>query len=237
MLRIAVIEDNLESANKLKECINKYQLENDFSCATDVYSTALSFFADKKCDYDVIFMDIEMPGMNGLEACKKIRLTDARVIIVFVTSIIQYAVDGYSVNAFDCIIKPFSYGAFKIKMDRIVEKANYEADDNLVLKSINSGIVNVMVTSILYVEVLDHNLIFHFENQDIKAHGKLSDIEKKLLNKGFFLASRCYLINLKYVKSVNNVTLEIGDKGKTIIISRRRKSQLLKALTAYLGGA
>ena len=237
MWRFAIVEDNETDALKLKECIYRY-FHHDCSLAViDIFDSSTAFLQRYSSNYNAIFMDIEMPSMNGLDVSRKIREVDKNVIIVFVTSIVQYAVEGYAVNVFDCLIKPFTYETFEIKMQRIVEHLNkYSVDDRLILKT-SHGAIQIPISSIYYVEVLNHNLIYRLEKENIQVYGKLSAVEATLLNKGFFKSNRCYLVNLRHVKGFSSdLLLEIGDKGEKLLISRRRKADLLKALTSYLGG-
>ncbi len=237
MWRFAIVEDNNTDALKLKECINRFFQHENSPVLIDFFDSSTQFLQRYSQNYNAIFMDIEMPSMNGLDVSRKIREVDKNVIIVFVTSIVQYAVDGYAVSVFDCLIKPFTYETFEIKMQRIAERlSKYNADDHLLLKTAR-GAIQIPISSIYYVEVLNHNLIYHLEKENIQVYGKLSAVETTLLNKGFFKSNRCYLVNLRHVKGFSSdLLLEIGDKGEKLLISRRRKADLLKALTSYLGG-
>lgn len=236
MWKFAIVEDNRDDALKLKQSINHYFHDASLPPSIDVFESSSNFLKQYSSNYNVIFMDIEMPGLNGLEVSKKIREIDKNVIIVFTTSIVQYAVDGYAVNVFDCLIKPFTYETFEIKIRRIVDRlVKYNADDFLVLKTVH-GAIQLSLSSIYYVEVLNHNLIYHTEKENIQVYGKLSAIESVLLNKGFFKSNRCYLVNLRHVKGFSSDSLlEIGNKGEKLLISRRRKPDLMKALANYLG--
>ena len=232
MIRIAIVEDNKKECLNLKNCLDYYFSNASNMYKVDCFENGALFMNKFNCNYDVIFMDIEMPSMNGIEASKKIREIDENTIIVFVTSIVQYAVDGYAVNAFDCIIKPVNNETFKYKMDRIMQKLKYSIDDNLVIK-ISKDIINLSINSILYIESMEHNLIYHTEKEDIKVYGKLSDIESQLKDKGFFKCNRWYLVNMRHVRGLKDSYVDVG--GQRLLISRRRKTEFVQALTSYLG--
>ena len=232
MIRFAIVEDNKEANIKLKNCLDIY-FKNSNEYQIDSFDSAFLFINKFNSNYDVIFMDIEMPLMNGLEACRKIREKDNNVIIVFVTNIVQYAVDGYAVNAFDCIIKPVNFETFKYKMDRVMQKLKYSKDDNIVLKTAK-GIINLSINSILYIESMEHNIIYHTDKEDIKVYGKLSTVENDLVDKGFFKCNRWYLVNMRHVRGLKDLYVDVA--GEKLLISRRRKTDFMQALTSYLGG-
>ena len=120
MLNIAVIEDNDRDAKILEQCLTRYATQNHLQFQVAHFSSALKFINAYKSNYDLIFMDIEMPLMSGMEAAKALRQIDRGVTLVFVTNMVQYAVEGYAVEAFDYILKPINDYAFDLKLKRIL---------------------------------------------------------------------------------------------------------------------
>lgn len=233
MFRFAIIEDDDRDAIQLNNCILDYFSRKNQKADTVRFKNATAFVDKYMGGYDVIFMDIEMPGTNGLEASKRIRMLDTEVVIVFVTATVQYAVDGYSVNAFDCVIKPVTPSTFFHKLDRIIEHAEREKSKTLTIRT-PQGIVKMPLNKIFYVEVTEHYLVYHTETENIRVYGKLSTIEESLTENGFFRCNRCYLVNLRFVTKFEDDTVEVG--GDKLLISRRRKQDFLQALTNYFGG-
>ena len=103
MLKVVLIEDNAEAAETLLEYLQRYASKNGISLSSARFRNAFDFLEAYAYDADVLFFDIEMPGMNGMEAAKKVREKDTKAMIVFTTNLAQYAIEGYSVNAFDYI--------------------------------------------------------------------------------------------------------------------------------------
>ena len=99
MVSIAVVEDDLEYQKQLLQYIEQYKKEHKIQCKVAVFSNGLNFLEDYKGGGDLIFMDIAMPHMNGLEAAALLRKKDAEVCLIFITSLAQYALQGYEVNA------------------------------------------------------------------------------------------------------------------------------------------
>lgn len=233
MLRFAIIEDDDGDAIELQNCIADYLARSDVKAKVERFKSATAFVDKYTGGYDVIFMDIEMPGTNGLEASERIRKLDTQVVIIFVTATVQYAVDGYRVNAFDCVIKPVTASTFFKKLDRIIEYVGREKSKTITIRT-PQGIIKQPLNEIYYVEVTEHYLAYHTEKGDIRVYGKLSDIEEFLTSNGFFRCNRCYIVNMRFVKSFVGDTVEIG--GDKLLISRRRRQDFMQALTYYFGG-
>ena len=127
MIKIAVVEDELEMSNILVNFINKFFEENELDVKVTVFNNALKFLDAYNFNFDLIFMDINMPSLDGINASKKLREIDSEVMLIFVTSLAQYAIKGYEVNAFDFIVKPISYYNFALKLTRAID--NLSKDD------------------------------------------------------------------------------------------------------------
>ena len=122
MLQIAIVEDDDQEAKVLGNCLNKYSQEHKSAFAIQRFSDGAAFLSEDKKVYDLVFMDVEMPFMDGLKTAKKLREKDSQVVLVFVTKLFQYAVNGYEYNAADYIIKPIRFASFSLKMEKIEKK-------------------------------------------------------------------------------------------------------------------
>lgn len=233
MIDIAIVEDNENEKNRLSECIANYLQKNKRSYKTEWFQTSEDFIEKYNSRFDLIFMDIQLPGMDGLRVCKKLRGFDAEVPIIFVTNMAQMASKGYSVNALDFIVKPISYDNFHLAMSRAIDRIDRNNDDTLTVRT-SDGFIKMGLSSIKYVEVLNHNLIYHTENGVVSTYGSLKEIEKLLLSAGFFKCNRCYLINIKHVTALNGLTVSIGKDQ--LQISRLRRKDFLEAFANYFGG-
>lgn len=234
MTDIAIIEDNAAEAKGLEALINAYSAENGAALGVYRYADAKAFFAEfRPHRFGIVFMDIEMPGMNGMEAARNIRKTDDGVIIVFVTNMAQFAIDGYSVGALDYILKPVAPFDFRVKLKRALDCLARRGSVAITLKNAG-GTYRVDTADILYVEVLDYNLTYRLKKESISVVGRMCDAEKELAPLGFFKCHRSYLCNLRHVESVTDDGVRIG--GTEIPLSRLRKREFVAALTEYLGG-
>ena len=134
MIKIAIVEDEKNIADDLGSYVTRFFKENNFEINVSYFENA-KIFLDNYSSYDLIFMDINMPIMDGMTAAREIRKTDDKVMIVFVTSLAQYAIKGYEVNAFDFILKPISYNSFSLKLRRVIDYFKKNNDTYLLIKN------------------------------------------------------------------------------------------------------
>lgn len=233
MLNIAILEDVEKEKNKLLDYITRYLFEQKKEFRHKWFSSSESLLDNYSAHYDIIFMDIELPGMNGMKAAKRLREFDAEVPIIFVTNIAQYASKGYSVDALDFIIKPITYDNFSLAMTRALERIE-QKDETYITALTQDGFFKMNVSQIKYVEVFNHSVVYHMTDKTIKTYGSLKDVEDKLVDSGFFKCSRCYLVNIKHVTALNGLTAVLGNEE--LQISRLRRKDFLSAIANYFGG-
>lgn len=233
MLNIAIVEDNQQDAERLSEYLERFASETVNRINVGRFDNAVDFLDKYAPIYDIIFMDIDMPMLSGMDASRRLRRIDKNVALIFVTNLAQYAVDGYEVQAFDFIIKPVSYYSFSIKLKRAIDRLDSSLGVTIDIRT-REKLTRISSNEIRYIEIFDHNLIYHTEKEDITAIGTLSEIESALRKTGFFRCSRCYLVNLKYVMGVHGTSVNVG--GEEIQISSSRRKELMKVLADYLSG-
>lgn len=231
-ISVAIVEDDASAIQALEHHLARFAQESGDAFTTARFSEAGSFLRDYQPRYDIIFMDIKMPGMDGMSAAEQLRRLDPVSMLIFVTSMVQYAVQGYDVNAFDFIVKPVNPTAFDMKMRRAVRALKLAKGTELVLNA--GGVTRVLPSSsIYYIEVLDHDLTYHTEQGIFSARGKLSSVEQKLPKASFFRCSVSYLINLRYVTQFTGDQVCVA--GEWLRVSRSKKRELATAVAAYLG--
>lgn len=239
MINIALIDDNLNDLNTLKSFIDKYtepdELDSHIEVNITTYNDPTLFLNENNFKYDLIFLDIEMPKINGISLAKRIREKDSNVGLVFITNMAQYAINGYEVSAIDYILKPLDYYDFALKFNKIINFVKRNISNYIYLKSVENNLIKVDVNEIIYVEIFSHYLIYHLENREIKVRGTISEAENNLSNYYFSRISKSFLINLKHVINIklDNVLLTGNIE---LIISRLRKKDFLEAFYKYLGG-
>ena len=233
MIRIALIEDESEAKDLFVANLDRYSKEHGIGFTVAHFCNAMTFLESYKPVYDIVFMDIRMPDMNGLDAAHRLRQLDPSVILIFLTNLSQYAVRGYEVNALDFIVKPISYYVLVLKLERALHRLENEGGGAEITVSVDDVIVKVRAVDLKYVEVQGHSLICHTTKGDYRSYGSLKKIEEMLGRSDFVRCNACYLVNLKYVTSIRGSTVYLGDVGLPISHSKRR--DFVRSVNNYMG--
>ena len=233
MLEIAIVEDEENYRNVLCEYLKKYEQETGQEIHMSVFTGGDEIVENYTAKYDIILMDIEMQFMNGMDAARKIREVDKAVIIIFITNMAQYAIQGYEVDALDYILKPISYFAFSQRIQRAVGRMKKREERYINIVSKN-GVNKVAVSEISWIESEGHRLIYHAKNQVYESTlNSMKEIENELKDCSFFRCNKGYLVNLAHVKAIRD-GWAILTNGQ-VMISRAKKTEFQKALTTYAG--
>lgn len=231
MIRIALVEDDRGYADKLKEYLKRYEEESGEHLRISCFEDGEDIVTDYSGEYDIILMDIEMKFMDGMTCAEKIRQVDEEVVIIFITNMPQYVMKGYTVDAMDYVLKPVSYFAFSQRLGKAVSRMKRRRR-KFITVMIKGGAKKLDVSLIYYVEVRDHDLIFHTVDGDVTTKGSMRDVEDSLTGEGFFRCNKCYLINLEYVESFQNNDVTVGKE--VVQVSRARKKEFLDRLNGYM---
>lgn len=230
-MQIAIVEDDIHYQRELQGYLSDYEKEYSQDFKIHVFSDGDEITQDYRGNYDIIFMDIEMKFMDGMTTAEYIRKIDQEVVIIFITNMPQYVMQGYKVEAFDYILKPISYYQFSQTLERAIARMDRRKKEFLTV-SVKGGFQKIDISQIRYVEVVDHDLIFHMKEEQIVAKGSMRDAEEKLKIKDFFRCNKCELVNLAYVDGIINNDAKVD--GVIIQISRPKKKAFLNALNDYM---
>lgn len=234
MLEIAIVDDEIGSRQLLARYLLRYSKERGERFVVKNYESGIAFLEAYSTDTDIVFLDIEMPGISGMETAHGLRRMDEDICIIFVTNLARYALNGYEVNALDFIVKPVQYASFVHKMDHVLRLfARRKAAKSILLHC--DGIMRKLdVSEILYVETVNSYLVYHTLAGELRTRGALKNVEKELGEDGFSRCNSCYLVNMRYVTNVRGDCVMVGEVE--LKMSRNRKKSFIGDLTQYLGG-
>ncbi len=231
MLRIALCDDTVEELNRIEGYIKEYKAKSDIEIVYDCFGSGAELLARVNTGvfYDLIFLDVVMPVINGIDTAKEIYSKNKATKIIFLTISPEFALDSYSVSALDYIIKPINRESF----DRVMQKfqnSYIEKEGEKIIIQEKSKIMQIALHTLCYVEVYDHDLIYHLSNGDtVKCRQSLAEIEDILnKNKSFVKPHRSYIVNMKYIQKVeaNCITMTNGDN----IVMARKNNFLISDL-------
>ncbi len=232
MYRIAIVDDEPGAAESLRQLIQRGAGSLNQEVETFVFPGAVQFMTNYQANYDIVFMDIEMPDLNGMDCAARLREIDHSTLLIFATNLGHMAALGYSVEAFDFIVKPVNYEMLLGKLKRAFSQVERNRDHNV--NFVSDGIRMVISSAeIRYLEVKDHQLIFHTEGGDYPAYGTMTSMRSRLEPLGFSLCNNCYLVNLRFVRRVEKMFVTVG--SDVLQISRPRRKAFLQSLNDYIG--
>lgn len=230
MYRIAIVDDEEKDARRLQQALDRYAAERGVAFEHSWIPSAATFLSNYRHQYQIVFLDIRMPGIDGMSAARSLREMDQAVALVFLTSLAQYAVDGYELDAVDYILKPVSYEALKLKLPRILARSPVREREVVVQSGANR--VRLQPSEIAFVEIYDHHIQFVTSKGVIRAYGTLKEVEQEL-PEGFFRVNNQTIVNLRHVQGIQGQDVTVDSRKFTI--SRGRRKEFLEALQAAYG--
>ena len=233
MIRIAVVEDDPQSSTQLCQYIEDYGRESGNTVSVITYTDGAQFMDSYRGQFDIILLDIVLPLLDGMTTASLVRKSNPEVIIMFITSMAQYAIQGYQVDALDYILKPTNYFSFSQRLGRAVQRVK-KREQQYIPILIRGGLVKTAVSDLLYVESQGHRILYHTRSGVHSTTGTIQKVEEDLSGKGFFRCNKGYLVNLEHVDAVQDGCAIVN--GERLLISRARKADFMKALTDYIGG-
>lgn len=231
MIKIACIDDEKDFRDTVSEFVSRYAKEKQIDYRMEYFSNGMDFLLKKREFFNLLFVDVDMPEMDGMRLAGKIREYDEKCVIVFITNLQNYAIKGYEVNAFDYILKPLSYPIFEKKMDRIIPAVLRTSSQSIILTS-DAEKKKVPVNDIIYVETDRHKVIYHTLSQDIEQWCSMKETYAALKDYGFELCNSCYLVNLKYVERISGDIITVTG-GTELHMSRPRRKKFIDAVTSF----
>lgn len=235
MLQIAICDDEKFYRDKLKQLLDAYLKIHQLDYTISLFLSGKDFLKQKEnmVKYDIIFMDINMDEIDGIETAKQIRAFQSETNIVLVTAFINYVLEGYKVNAIRYLMKDTLQTALPECMDAILKKLQPKQ----ILFPFLEGEKKLYIDNILYVESKKHKSHFiYLEEKTVcyQIYRKLDEIEKQLSDYGFLRIHKSYLVNGRHIQKISNYLVYL-DVGEQLPVPRLKYQAVKEAYVAYKG--
>lgn len=206
MLKIAFCDDDLSALNEINLLLQQYCAERSQEMERVAFFSPLELLAEveKRMRWDILFLDIIMPGEDGISVAREIRQYDNTVKIIFLTSSSEFAVDSYTVGAYYYQIKPVEKQSFFRLMDAVILECEKARHCGLILRC-KSGITRIDLDKLEYCEVIGRTLLFYMENGKVlESGGSMDELAGKLAQyENFVRPHRSFLINMEYIRHIS----------------------------------
>lgn len=235
MLHVAICDDDKVLLKELEREVELWAKERQLTYTVELFATgdAFLFSWEEKRDIDILLLDIEMPGMDGMELAKRLRQRGERISIIFVTGNPDFALDGYDLEAVSYLVKPVKRDRLRAALDRAVRLSGSR---EALLVSVSAGeMEKVYVSELCLLESMDHETVLYTrDGGSIVCKEPLRQLEQELAGKqdAFFRPHRSYLINLGFVERITRKDVQM-ENGMLIPIARGKREELNQAYMRY----
>ena len=233
MIHIAICDDEEKFVCHMTALIRRDAAENSEEIKITAYYDGLELIEKYDITIDLIFLDIQMKLVDGLHAAERVRRLDGNVGIIFLTTLIQYGLEGYKYQAIDYIIKPMKYVRLKSELDGFIARRCLEKNPSIYISN-DSGKYKVLLNTLRYVETFNRNLMVHAEQENIICYKSMKEMTQELSAYHFVRCHSSYLVNLAYVKGVKKLEITLIT-GETLPISQPKRKEFMEQLTEYWG--
>lgn len=235
MMKIAICDDERLCRQKIQNLVTEYMVNHDLAYEFHLFSSGGDFLASSEAGagYDIVFMDISMDTMNGIQTAMRLRSSCSGTFLVLVTAFIDYVLEGYKVNAMRYLLKDTLETSITECMDAILLKMQTAR----VSFPFTDGPQSLCTVGILYVESRRHKCIFFYMEKTPETHEiycKLDAVEQKLSGYGFVRIHKSYLVNMKHIRKISNYTAFL-DTGLELPVPRSRFQEVKETFVAYKG--
>ena len=230
--KLAVCDDDAQQREHLQEIVTIWSEKNRHLVDLKKYADSKSFLFDysEERDFDILLLDIEMPGINGIELAKTVRKDNATVQIIFVTGYYDYFSDGFDVSALHYLIKPVNERKLFPVLDKAADNLSYR--QRSVLISTADADIKVSLADIIYVESENVHIIVHTVNGNYRTRISLAKFSEQL-DDTFVKVHRSFVVGLKYIKKITRTEITMLS-GDIVPISRGMYDEVHSAIVKHL---
>ncbi len=238
IIKIAVCDDEIIFAEEMKTIIDRYCMEKQIPCEIDLYQSGSEFIADniKMVGYQLVFLDINMEEIDGLETARELRKLCKETFVIFVTAFINYTLEGYKVDAIRYLLKTsenFEQSVYEA-LNAVFYKMKYTP--SIKKFCFQEGYKNIALEKILYIESALHKLTFHILEEEIISYTMYETLNNVtgMFNKDFVRIHQSYLVNLRFVRKIDGSDLLLSN-DISLPIARSKLKEVRNRVAMYKG--
>lgn len=233
---IAIVDDSPEDFQHLESCLKQYAEEKKQLFHIKIFQNGLDFLEEYHANYDVVFLDVEMPHIDGINTAKKLRAMDEQVVLVFVTRMAQYAISGYEVQALDFMLKPIRYGTLEEKLDRMLTRVDRQREtERVVLLNLGTDAFRKVYCRDIYYIIKDKNyLLVETKDGEYRVRGTLKDIADTFEGTTIVKCANGCMVNMRYIEQKVRSTVYV--QGIQFAITKPYLDSFTESFIAYLRG-
>lgn len=235
MLHIAICDDERPFVAHLSQLLERYSRESGCALKVSAYSDGMHLVEHYDPTLDLIFLDIRMRLLDGLGTARALRRLDSEVAIIFLTTLTDYALEGYDVQATNYIIKPIGYARLKAEMDKFIARQRRKEQPALVISDEN-GHHRVPLSSLRFIETEGRSLLCHTEQGDLRCHKSMKAMEAALAGTDLVRCHTSYIVNLRHVQGVQKLEITLTS-GERLPISQPKRKTFMARLAEHWGDA
>ena len=228
---VGIVEDEIKEERCTEEMLKRFFEEESIPFEVLSFPNGDDLFKHGLSGIDLLLLDIILPSENGVEIARKVRESSWNGPLIFITKTIQFALDGYKVDALDYLLKPLSYDDFRLKLLKAYKLINASSGNEIVLRT-SEGTLRLQESSISYIEVCKHYLTFHSDGGTYTVRGSMNKIAQSFTTR-FANSSNSFLVNLDRIDLIK--TSEVIVEGASLPLSRNYKREFLRRFAERRG--
>jgi DNA-binding LytR/AlgR family response regulator len=234
MLDIAICEDDIIQQEKLEKLLFEIGLKDSINLGKFDSGEALIKSYELGDRYGIILLDMQLDKLDGIQTAEIIRKSDEDCLIIIITSIMEYAVEGYSIDAYDFILKPVDKNKFNRVITNAVKEIQVRMNKTYLVQTRNKTMA-IRLSEIQFIESNRNRVIIHTKKESYVNNEKISSVEEKLRDDGFVRISRYYVVNIYHVKEIDVKKL-ILTTGKELKYSEKYRDNIKKEYVEFMMG-
>ncbi len=231
MIRIAICDDEKHMSDHIRSMVSDFFRKKNQEISLHMFSSGEELLSYNG-HINILFLDIQMKGMDGMETARKLRADQFQGFLVFITVLKEMVFQSFEVQAYDYLVKPVDKKQFEKTMERLYASMQNASEDSLLVQKGYEGRI-VQKDEIVFCEIIDRKIYLNLASGEVvDYYERIEKLETKLDNR-FYRCHRSYLINLKHLKGYKNGTAYM-DNGKEIPVSRLRSKEFSGVVLQYM---